>query len=61
MTRTKTKSSSDRSKLPDGPATIWISRRTHGELKAHAKRKGKVLQFLADELIARGLETIATN
>lgn len=45
----------DRTRLNGGPASIWISRQTHRALREHAARSGQKLQWLADQLIARGL------
>jgi hypothetical protein len=61
VTRTKPKRSSDRSKLPGGPATIWISRNTHRALNHHARSRGQKIQWLADHLIMRGLASAELN
>lgn len=53
--------SADRSRLPGGPTSIWISRRTHQDLRAHSQRTGRKLQWLADHLIHRGLQTAELN
>lgn len=37
--------------------SIWISRETHARLKRLAKHQGRVVQWLADDLIKRGLAT----
>lgn len=49
------KSSSDRSLLPGGPASIWISRDTHARLVEHARSRGRKVQWVADQWLAMGV------
>lgn len=35
--------------------SIWISRATHAALKAKARKEGRVVQWLADEIISRAV------
>ena len=35
--------------------SVWISKETHSAFKATARKEGRVVQWLADDLIRRGL------
>jgi hypothetical protein len=54
--RTTTKPTPPRAtRLSGGPASVWISRETHEQLRKAAQRRGQKLQWLADRLIADGI------
>jgi hypothetical protein len=57
VTATNDKRKQNRSRLSGGPTSVWISRETHRAMKEHAARRGQKLQWLADELIRRGLSS----
>lgn len=61
VTQATLRKSSDRSRLPKGPTSIWISRQTHSALREHAQRTGRKLQWLADRLIKAGLQNPELN